>query len=331
MLSVNGSGGSSTYIFTWFENGSQIGTGDQITVDPEFTQTEFCVELSELCGSPTDQQCTMINLPTPIDPSATADEYEKCVPDTFYFYNTSTNSAEIASTFWEFGNFDNAIVNGSDPTSHFYDQIGFHTITISTTSIFGCVYSDTLENFIEVKPSPTADFNFSDNPATIYETTIYMQDKSSVDVVDWQWTSIYSDPMNSSSSEPVFVFPEESGTYPVTLIASNEFGCNDTISYQLEVSSETLLFVPNTFTPDGDEFNQNWVVQISEIDIYDFRITLFNRWGELIWESFDPSMGWDGTFNGKIIQAGAYAWVAKVKSPYNDDKKVFTGSVSIIK
>jgi gliding motility-associated-like protein len=331
LLSVNGSGGSSTHIFTWFENGNQIGTGDQIMVDPDFTQTEFCVELSELCGSPTDQQCTMINLPTPINPSATADEYEKCVPDTFYFYNTSTNSAEIASTFWEFGNFDNAIVNGSDPTSHFYDQIGFHTITISTTSIFGCVYTDTLENFIEVKASPTADFNFSDNPATIYETTIYMQDKSSVDVVDWQWTSIYSDPTNSTSSEPVFVFPEESGTYPVTLTVTTDQGCIDSITYLMNIVEDILFFAPNTFTPDGDEFNQYWKPEISGIDVYGFELTIFNRWGQVIWENHDPSVGWDGTFNGKIIQAGAYAWVAKVKSPYNDDKKVFTGSVSIIK
>jgi gliding motility-associated-like protein len=188
-----------------------------------------------------------------------------------------------------------------------------------------------LENFIEVKASPTADFNFSDNPATIYETTIYMQDKSSVDVVDWQWTSIYSDPTNSTSSEPVFVFPEESGTYPVTLTVTTDQGCIDSITYLMNIVEDILFFAPNTFTPDGDEFNQYWKPEISGIDVYGFELTIFNRWGQVIWENHDPSVGWDGTFNGKIIQAGAYAWVAKVKSPYNDDKKVFTGSVSIIK
>lgn len=332
-LSVAGSGGSSAYTFTWFENGTQIGTGTQITVDPEITNTQYCVELSELCGSPTDQKCMTVTFPTPIEPRAIADEYEKCVPDTFYFQNTSTNGVEIATTFWEFGDFDshNAIVNGNDSTSHYYDQTGFQTIIMTATSIYGCVYTDTLENFIEVLPSPTADFNFSDNPATIFETTIYMQDKSSVDVIDWQWTSPYSNPAYSSSSDPVFVFPEETGVYPITLVVTTERGCVDTVTYQMNIVDDILFFAPNTFTPDGDEFNQYWKPEIQGIDIYGYELLIFNRWGQLIWENHDPSIGWDGTFNGKIVQAGAYAWTAKVKSPYNDDKKVFTGSVSIIK
>lgn len=332
-LSVSGSGGSTAYTYTWFENGTQIGTGTQITVDPDVTQTEYCVEMSELCGSPTDQRCTMITFPTPIEPRAIADAYEKCVPDTFYFENTSTNGAEIATTFWEFGDFatSNAIVNGTDPTSHYYDLTGFRTIIMTTTSIYGCVYTDTLENFIEVKPSPTADFNFSNNPATIFETTVYMQNKSSVDVVDWQWSSPFSNPTYSSSADPVFVFPEEAGVYPVTLVVTTERGCVDTITYQMNVVDDILFFAPNAFTPDGDEFNQLWKPEIKGIDVYGYELLIFNRWGQVIWESHDPNVGWDGTFNGKVVQAGAYAWTAKVKNPYNDDKKVFTGSVSILR
>jgi len=333
LLSANASGGSSAYTFTWFEDGVQIGTGNQLLVDSESAQTEFCVELSELCGSPTDQQCLSITLPTPIQPSAIADEYQKCVPDTFYFSNTSTNPSEIASTFWEFGDFDthNAIVNSNDPVSHFYDQIGFNTLIITTTSIFGCVYSDTLENFIEVKPSPTADFNFSSNPTTIFETTIYMQDNSSADVVNWQWVSPNSNPTSNSLTNPVLIFPEETGVFPVTLIVTTDQGCVDSVTYLMNVIEDILFFAPNTFTPDGDEFNQIWKPEISGIDIYNFELTIFNRWGQIIWKNNDPSVGWDGTFNGKVVQAGTYAWTAAVKKIYNDDKKIFTGAITVIK
>lgn len=332
-LNVTGSGGSSPYTYTWFENGVQIGTGDQINVDPENTNTEYCVELSELCGSPTDQQCSMITFPTPIHPRATADEYEKCVPDTFYFENTSINGGEIASTFWEFGDVvtNNAITNGNSPTSHYYSTVGLQTITMTVTSIYGCVYADTLVDFIDVKPSPIADFNFSNNPATIFETTVHMQDLSSANVVDWQWTSPNSDPTYSSSTSPVFVFPEEVGTYPITLVVTTDRGCVDTTTYQMNVIDDILFFAPNTFTPDGDEFNQVWKPEVKGIDVHGFELLIFNRWGQLIWENHDPSVGWDGTFNGKIVQAGAYAWTAKVKNPYNDDKKVFTGAVTILK
>lgn len=329
-LTVTGSGGSSAYIFNWFENGIQINTGSQITVNPSSNQTQYCVELSEVCGSPPDQECMIISFPTPIEPNAIADEYEKCVPNTFYFQNTSSNSPEIATTLWEFGGLNSIIINGNDSTSHFYDQVGFHDIIMTITSIYGCVYADTLEDFIEVKPSPTADFSFSDNPATIFETTIYMQDKSSSDVTQWSWISPFSNPNYSNDVDPVFVFPEEAGIYPVTLAVSTDKGCVDTVTYQMNIVEDILFFAPNTFTPDGDEFNQTWKPEILGIDKYEFELLIFNRWGQLIWENNDPSVGWDGTFNGNIVE-GSYVWKALVKNLYNDGRKTFTGTVTIIK
>ncbi len=334
LLSVTGTGGSSPYTFTWFENGTQIGTGTSITVDPEVTNTQYCVELSEACGSPTDQECTLIYFPTPIQPSAVPYEAELCEPNTFEFMNTSVNGGEIATTFWEFDNnvTHTAIEQGMDSTSWYYPYAGTYDIKMTVTSIYGCVYSDTMYNLITVLPSPTADFGFSDNPTTIFETEITMQNKSSYNVVDWQWFSPYSDPTTSSYVNPTFQFPEGTvATYPVTLVVTTEHGCTDTVTYYLDVIDDILFFAPNAFTPDGDEHNQTWNVFVQGIDIYDFDLYIFNRWGEIVWESHDPSIGWDGTYNGKIVQAGAYQWKAVVKSPYKDERRVFTGSVSILK
>lgn len=334
LLSVTGSGGSSPYTFTWFENGTMIGTGTTFTVDPAVTNTQYCVELSEACGSPTTQACNLIYFPTPIKPGAVPYVAELCVPNTFEFMNTSTNGGEIATTFWEFG--DNithtALEQGGDSTSHFYTYPGSYSITLTATSIYGCVYSDTMYNLITVLPSPTADFGFSDNPATIFETNITMQDKSSYNVVDWQWFSAYSTPTASSYTNPTFQFPEGVvATYPITLVVTTEHGCTDTTTLYLDIIDDILFYAPNAFTPDGDEFNQSWKVYVAGIDIYDFEITIFNRWGEVIWESHDPSVGWDGTYNGKLVPAGSYVWKATVKSPYKDERRVFNGSVSILK
>lgn len=333
-LTVSGTGGSSTYTFTWFENGTAIGTGNSITVDPENTNTQYCVELSEVCGSPTVQQCMTVSFPTPIIPSALPDEAQKCVPNHFLFTNTSSNPGEIATTFWEFNDHPdhNALVNGTDTISHYFDQIGTHTITMTITSIYGCVYTDTLVDLIEALPSPTAAFGFSANPATVFETVIQMQNQSSLDVVHWQWVSPYSNPISSNQGNPVFTFPEgEAGVYPVTLYVTTDYGCTDSVTIDLHVIEDILFYAPNAFTPDGDEFNQSWKPEIMGIDIYDFELLMFNRWGEVIWESHDPNVGWDGTYNGKLVPAGTYVWTARVKSPMNDDKKTFTGSVVILK
>lgn len=333
MLNLTGSGGSSPYTYTWSQGGNAIGTGDQITVDPTTTNTEYCVVLSEACGSPTDEECVIITFPTPIEPNAVPDIYEKCVPSPFEFTNTSSNGGEIATAYWDFGTDEYIVLeNGNDSTSLFFDDIGTYDLIMTVTSIYGCVYTDTVVDIILVKPRPTADFNFSSNPATIFETTVTMQDKSSSDVIDWSWNSPYSIPTQSNLTNPTFFFPEgEVGQYPVTLYVETELGCVDSVTYLMNVVQDVLFFAPNTFTPDGDEFNQTWKAEISGIDEFNFELIIFNRWGQIIWESRDPNVGWDGTYNGKIVQDGTYAWIARVGVPYNDDKLEFSGSMNLIR
>ena len=332
-LFVTGSGGSSPYTFTWYENSTFIGNGDMITVDPEFTNTTYCVALTEDCGSPKDSTCSLIYFPTPIIPSAVPDEYEKCVPGLFEFTNTSTNQSEIASTYWDFGNNDIRILEiGADSTSLLFRRVGIHDLILTTTSIFGCVYTDTIDNILEVKPTPVADFFFSTNPATIFETTVFMQNKSSADVVSWNWYSPGSIPTTSTSKNPVLEFPEGvPGVYSVMLAVETERGCVDTTTLYFNVVHDILFYAPNAFTPDGDEFNQVWKPEITGIDIYDFELEIYNRWGEVIWENHDPSVGWDGTFNGKIMPVGTYVWRARVNKLYNDDKAEFNGVINLVK
>ena len=105
----------------------------------------------------------------------------------------------------------------------------------------------------------------------------------------------------------------------------------DTTTLILNVVEDILFFAPNSFTPDGDAFNQIWLPSIMGIDIYDFELLIYNRWGELIWENHDPSIGWDGTYNGKLVETGTYTWVAQVKSPYNDNKISYNGFINVLR
>lgn len=330
-LNVSGTGGSSPYTFTWSENGVEIGTGTSIIVDPVNTNTQYCVVLSEACGSPTDQECNLIYFPTPIIPSAIPDESEKCLPGDFIFVNTSSNPGEIATTFWEFGDQLWALENGNDTTSHNYGHVGTYDVTLTITSIYGCVYADTMFSLVEVKPNPIADFTFSSNPTTIFNPTVQMQNASSVDAVYFDWFSPFSSPAFSSSEDPWLTFPQELGTYPITLIVETERGCTDTTTLNLTIVDDIIIYAPNTFTPDGDEFNQNWRIYILGIDIYQFELLIYNRWGELIWENHDPEEAWDGTYNGLAVPEGTYTWVARVKSPYDDNKVDFNGFINVIR
>lgn len=105
-----------------------------------------------------------------------------------------------------------------------------------------------------------------------------------------------------------------------------------TITVALSLCPEEIFYIPNTFTPDGDEFNQYFKPIItSGIDIYDYHMTIYNRWGEIIWESYDPSVGWDGTYNNRMCPDGTYTWSLRFGVIENDDAKEFRGHLTIIR
>lgn len=97
--------------------------------------------------------------------------------------------------------------------------------------------------------------------------------------------------------------------------------------------TELIFWVPNTFTPDNDQFNQNWeVIFFSGYDIYSFELYIYNRWGELVWENHDVNVGWDGTyFNGRKCPDGVYTWKIKFKRLQNDEKQTAVGHVTLIR
>jgi gliding motility-associated-like protein len=71
------------------------------------------------------------------------------------------------------------------------------------------------------------------------------------------------------------------------------------------------------------------VFSVSGVDEYNFELIIYNRWGEAIWETHDVNAQWDGTYNGRIVPAGVYNWSARVKSTYDDNKRVFNGSILV--
>ena len=108
-------------------------------------------------------------------------------------------------------------------------------------------------------------------------------------------------------------------------------GCSDTAVRIVTVLPEVILYAPNTFTPDGDEFNQTWQVFMEGIDVSNFELKVFNRWGQLIFVSNDVSSYWDGTFDGQIVQSGVYTWTIRAKDAQNDAVYEYQGHVQILR
>lgn len=330
-LNAVGTGGNGVYIYTWSSNGIQIGTGSTINVNAASGIQEYCVELSELCGSPTDTDCMQITTPAEIIPELLPDTLNGCYPVAINFENT-TNSSEISTTTVNFGDGTIITYNGNQSFSHIYDNPGLYSVIVDVESIYGCEYQSIYQNWVEVYDYPIANFSILPNNVSMFNPHVSLIDQSSSDVTNLIWSINGGDPSTSNATIVEVTYPEEiPATYPVTLTVFNSHGCSDSITHMVNVINDVLIFAPNTFTPDDDEFNQDWRVFITGINIYNFELFIFNRWGEIIWESHDPNVGWDGTYGGNIVQDGTYTWLIKCSDATNDGKYVFEGHITIIR
>ena len=114
-----------------------------------------------------------------------------------------------------------------------------------------------------------------------------------------------------------------------------EMGCQSlpqTINVNIKLCPSELIWIPNTFTPDGNEHNQHFrPVITSGVDPFDFHMVIYNRWGEIIWESFDTEASWDGTFGLTLCPDGVYNWTIDFGLPKTDQRKQLFGNVRLIR
>jgi trimeric autotransporter adhesin len=127
----------------------------------------------------------------------------------------------------------------------------------------------------------------------------------------------------------------EPGDYEIVAIGYNDLGCPGTpvVLYVTVTQCDPLIYwIPNTFTPDGNEYNQTWgPVLTSGISVDQYELTIYNRWGVVIWQTHDMNARWDGTYNGVMVPDGTYTWELFIHNLNNDGKQKVAGHVTVLK
>ncbi len=147
----------------------------------------------------------------------------------------------------------------------------------------------------------------------------------------WYWN--FGDGNSSNLENPTHTFTE-AGSYTVNLLVTDELGCTDITTYLIEFDPGFTYYVPNSFTPDGDGLNQIFSPIFSgPIDQTNYQMLIFNRWGEIIFETLDPNEGWNATLgpNGQACQVGTYTYVITFGTTANEEKQLITGHVNLIR
>lgn len=126
----------------------------------------------------------------------------------------------------------------------------------------------------------------------------------------------------------------DTGSYVINVIRYND-GCPSepqSLTVHITRCDDPIYWVPNTFTPDGDEYNNQFLPIITTgIDPYSYHLTIFNRWGEIIFESYDINRGWNGNFGNMVCQNGVYIWKIEFKLEKNDERVEEIGHIVILK
>ncbi|MCB9189031.1 MAG: gliding motility-associated C-terminal domain-containing protein [Flavobacteriales bacterium] len=322
LINAVGSGGNGgPYTYTWDQG---VGAGQTQAVSPAFT-TVYTVSVSDGCTTPNATASVTITVNSIPNISFSADNFDGCAPVQVNF--TENNVPAGSTCLWSFG--DGGATTDCSNVSYSFANPGCWDVTLQIITPEGCESSSTVQDYICVYDYPVPDFTFGPQPTTILESTIYFTNLTT-GATDYTWTfDTNGSTDQSNQTDPSYTYGDV-GAFEVCLDAVSFEGCPAQACDTVYILEEFIVYVPNAFTPDGDAVNNEFMPIISGVipDSYEFLV--FNRWGELIFQSQLVGQGWDGTYKNVMSQEDVYVWKLKVDDQLGETHE-YIGHVTLLK
>ncbi|MBL7891133.1 MAG: PKD domain-containing protein [Bacteroidia bacterium] len=320
-LSANASGGmGAPYTYSWMPGGL---TGPNITVNPTAT-TEYTVSVTDGCGTPAATSVVTVTATPPPTIQFTSDITGGCSPLLVTFTNNTPNAAFC---FWDFGD---GYSSTACTDTHTYVSPGIYPVKLTVTDTNGCVNTLTIAGKITAS-SPIADFTMSSTSVSIYEPSINFTDKSTR-AAGWLWD--FGDTSSTSNSSlltnPSHTY-SDTGIYCIKLTVRDSGGCADSTVKCLTVKPQFTFYIPNAFSPNEDNINENFNGKGSGISKY--KMMVFDRWGNLIFTTDDLNIGWDGKVqdkSGNLVQQDVYVYKIVLTDIFSTTHN-YVGHVSVVR
>jgi large repetitive protein len=322
-MSVSASGGDGTYYYLW----SDGATTQNITITPDSSGI-YSVKIWDGCGS----LPVIVQVPVTVDPLPNVkfetDISAGCSPLCVQFRNLTTIGTSGIHTYtWTFGTSDSS--SDINPI-YCYKNPGDFSVTLTATSDSGCSSTLRVLNLITAYAHPAASFSYSPNPINIINPQVQFTDKTAdiYAVTDWNWTFGDNSDSSSKMQNPVHTY-QDTGVFCATLSVMDINGCTDTITDCLDVEPLYTFYIPDAFTPNGDNINDVFMPKGSYMKSYEMYI--YDRWGMQLFHSTEITNGWDGSVKGgQIAQEDTYVYVIHVTDASGNDHN-YTGKVNLIK
>lgn len=300
-----------------------------------FTGVAYANDPNEVCDE-AQANLTITVHPVP-EVNITPDDPDGCQPHDVNFTTTFNNRIDstTATYAWDFG--DGGTSTLKNPF-HSFNTINVNKVQLTVTSAFGC--DSTFPTDILVYPNPIAAFTPDPNNSTTAALPRFRFDNNStVDpalgstIDEYYWD--FGDPNRqddiSSDKNPTWVYGTDTATYQVKLVARTNHGCVDSILSPVIIGPDILVFIPNAFTPNksGTPTNEGFRA-VTNDGVKTYHLIIFNRWGELLWETNDQEAKWDGTYKGVDSQPDVYSYYLEVVGK-NDKVYSYAGTFTLLR
>lgn len=305
------------YTINWFDlpGNNPVGTGLNVTVNP-LVNTQYYAVITYACSNGTDSDTVDVNISTPMTTA------------TSFSDDTCAISSGTASVIVNGGVGPYTYVWSNGDSGLLADSLAGGTYTVVITDANNCTVS-AVATVTALLP-PVANFLWTPNVITLIDPEAFFTDLSSA-VVTWYWD--FGDGDTSGSQNPSHVYLLD-GSYVVTLIITDQFGCMDTITDVILVEGYYTFYIPNAFTPNNSGIfdNEEFYAEFTGIESNSFSMYIYDRWGELIFKTNDVNARWNGKRNntGQLVPEGVYTYVFAFK-----DFKLYPheirGHVSVIR
>lgn len=301
------SGGTAPYQYDW-----SFGTSHNNIID-QLSSGIYSVTITDQDGCTHTEEVNIDNLIIQLSIASTT--ASRCGQ------NNGTVTIDVISDFIDY-TFDWGPILTFNDNSATNLSPGTYNVIVSSGDC-----SVTLDFTIEEIPGPDACFEILYPYGNGMNIPITFE-SCSQNTDNWYWS--FGDFGSSNNEDPTHVYNQE-GDYVVTLVASNEFGCIDSIAKIVSIIGDTDIFIPNSFTPNDDGLNDIFIPIMREVNKTGYSLKIFNRYGQMIFVSTNIEQGWDGKVNGIPVEMGSiYSYVINYEN-LNGRKMMTKGSVSIIK
>ena len=323
-----GNGGVPQYNYSW-SNGASTKS---ITVNASYLTTPniYTVTVGDGCTIPSASGMFTVNVnPTPSGTFA-ANSTTACVPSSITFSANSNNPSTDLYSWYA----NQSGIGTTNPLAYNFMIADTFSIDLIITSALGCSVTVTKPNYIIIYPLPVAEFYAAPSTASILSPYITFTN-TSLGAVSYVWD--FGDPAAQiGGNNSTFVNTNHTygfaGTYNVSLLATSIHGCKDIVSHPIEITPDFALYIPNCFTPDANGKNDMFQPLGVGIDEDNYRMDIFDRWGENIFTSNNFRKGWDGTVKGstKTAPQGVYIYKLQVFD-LQGGKHPYVGHVTVIR